>query len=503
MKNIFNSVKMTSPKSNVFDLSHDVKLSLNAGQLVPTAVIECVPGDRFNIGCESLIRLAPMVSPMMHRVNCFMHYFFVPNRIVWPNWERYITNTKDDDGNLPAFPTLPANDDNATEGSLMDYFGIPPYGAQGGSDEVLVSAIPFAAYQKIYDEYYRDQNLIDSDFQELVDGDNNSNEPLQYLRRRAWEHDYFTAALPFAQKGDPVNIPLGEFNDVPVYINQNSVGATLTGTPNNATVPPADPFNPDFPAQSLVADTSELVDQQTTINDLRRAFKLQEWLEKAARGGSRYIENILVHFGVRSSDKRLQRPEYITGAKSPVVISEVLNTTGTDEAPQGEMAGHGVSTLNGHMGNYYCEEHGYIIGIMSILPRTAYQNGIARHFLKVNDPFEFFWPSFANIGEQEVLQDEVFAYSANGKETFGYVPRYAEYKFQNSRVAGEFRSSLDHWNWGRQFGSNPALTQEFIECNPDYRPFAVTDDTVAHFYCHIYHQIRAVRKMPKYGTPTF
>ena len=212
---------------------------------------------------------------------------------------------------------------------------------------------------------------------------------------------------------------------------------------------------------------------------------------------------------MKSPDARLQRPEYITGAKTNVMISEVLNTTGeTAGLPQGNMAGHGIATMNGKLGKYYCQEHGYIIGVMSIMPVTAYQQGIPRHFLKTDDQFKYFWPSFAHIGEQEVDKREISLQSSPSYNAtpFGYVPRYAEYKYNPSRVAGEFQTNLAHWHLGRIFsgdpGELPELNQEFIECNPRYDIFAVTDENVDHFYCHIYHTIKALRPMPKFGTPS-
>jgi hypothetical protein len=325
------------------------------------------------------------------------------------------------------------------------------------------------------------------------------------MRQRAWEHDYFTASLPFAQKGTAVDIPIGSIDsDVAVNWNQLNTavstveyqayaGLTIGNSPGEATI-----GNP-----NMIAKTSDLDIQPTTINDLRRAFRLQEWLEKNARGGTRYIENILMHFGVRSSDKRLQRPEYITGLKTPVIISEVLNTSATAEEAQGNMAGHGVAVSTGKYGNYFCEEHGYIIGIMSVMPQPAYQQGIPKTYLK-SDPLDFFWPSFAHIGEQPVTNNELYAYTATAEDTFGYVPRYAEYKYQASRVAGDFRTVLDYWHLGRIFATQPALNDTFIECTPDQceRIFAVQDGE-DNLYCQIMHKIKAVRPMPKFGTPNF
>ena len=507
--NIFNSVQVQKPKKNVFDLTHDVKLSGKMGNLIPVLVNECVPGDTFQLGCDSLIRFAPLTAPVMHRMDVSVHYFFVPNRIVWDNWEKFITdaNTQHVLPYLDTGALLPGNAPNWTSNlpKFADYMGIPPIPT--GGTIALVNALPFAAYQAIYNEYYRDQNLVPEVDYKLNDGNNSltwaeANKWFQ-MRNRAWEHDYFTASLPFAQKGTAVDIPIGQIDgNAQVYLNNPNGGTTLTGAPYNAIADQL--IDGSIDADALLANTDGMDIGATTINDLRRAFRLQEWLEKNARGGTRYIENILMHFGVRSSDKRLQRPEYITGVKTPVVISEVLNTTGEQSGlPQGNMAGHGVAVSTGKYGTYFCEEHGYIIGIMSVMPKTAYQQGIPKTYLK-NDPLDFFWPSFAHIGEQPVTNNELYAYTPTGNETFGYVPRYAEYKFSPSRVAGDFRTSLDYWHLGRIFANQPALNQTFIECTPEQcdRIFAVQSEE-DYLYCHVLNKIRAVRPMPKFGTPTF
>lgn len=514
------------------------------GDLIPTLALECIPGDRFHFSTSSLTRLAPMLAPMMHRVDVYFHAFFVPNRICWKGWESFIiSNTT---GNIPpAFPTVNVGWQGVgkdwLESGLEDYLGIPP---QPHGATTPVSAIPFMAYQKIWNEYYRDQNLQnafpfpDEEWEGLVDGDNSSYlgevevspidgsyevpaGKLNTLQQRAWEHDYYTSSLPFAQKGAPVLIPFtldASFPDVDVDTLPNDAAPDdIVAVWDGLYESSGDAFQGNIGMSNKVgggglsnvfAKTSDLTfdaaGTSTTINDLRTSFAIQTFFEKAARGGTRYTEQILVHFGVKSSDARLQRPEFIGGSKSPIAISEVLNMTGTDTAPQGTMSGHGVA-VNGqdHM-RYFCEEHGYIMVILSVLPKTAYQQGINKHWLKTSDPYDYFFPNFAHLGEQAVQNKEIYTDASDSLdlETFGYVPRYAEYRYQPSRISGAFRTSLDYWHMGRIFANRPALNADFIKSNPTNRIFAVTSVNTDHLWMQVVHNITAIRPMPVFATPS-
>lgn len=516
--NPFTDIFVRKPQKNNFDLSHDRKFSLNMGDLVPILCQEVIPGDTFNLQSQHMMRLAPLASPVMHTINAYTHYFFVPNRILWNGWEDFITGGEDGYAN-PAYPFLSTN---VNKGTLPDYLGLPL--SPDGTPPLKYSALPTSAYHLIYDEYYRDQNLQPKKWKPLVDGNNNSNIAGDYqpLLKRAWEHDYFTSALPFAQKGPEVILPLGDTAEIVFkqggYTQvRGENGDLITGANHGLSVSGGGGMMTDS-QQVAITDisTSHQVDlssaTSSTINELRKAFKLQEWLEANARGGSRYIEHIYNIFGVKSSDSRLQRPEYLGGGKSSISISEVLQTSGTAQddtgytaTPLGEMAGHGINVGNSNDFRASFEEHGYIIGIMSVRPQSAYSQGIPKHFSKF-DKFDYFYPQFANIGEQEVKYKELYVGAdqteAQGEETFGYVPRYSEYRYNQSTVHGDFRDSLEYWHMARKFATRPHLNSEFIKIEPLNRIFAYEGDEVDHLYCHIYFKINARRPLPLFNVPS-
>ena len=518
---IFSKVAMPRPQTNTFDLSHDRKFSGKIGELMPISVMEVVPGDKFNIKATNMTRFAPLITPIMHKASVYCHFFFVPNRILWPNWENFISGGEDGLAD-PTFPTVDLSiPTQYGVQTLADYLGLPT-----GNQLTDVSALPFAAYQKIYQDYYRDENLITKTDVSVSDGTQSAIDTIELasMKKRAWQHDYFTSALPWTQRGPEATIPLGSTAPIQ-YVSggdnifkETNTGAVISsatfdgvsalntnaGGRLQASLPSNNVLSLDN-SLSLEADLSTAT--ASSINDLRRAFRLQEWLERNARGGARYIEIITAHFGVRSSDARLQRPEFLGGSSTPITISEVLQTSAnaSEPTPQGNMAGHGVSVGSSNYVSYRAEEHGYIIGIMSVMPKTAYQQGVPKHWKKL-DKFDYYWPSFANIGEQPIYNEELYhENTSRDQEVFGYTPRYAEYKYIPSTVHGTFRTSLNFWHMGRIFDATdkPVLNADFIECDATEvdRVFNVPEGS-EHLYVYLHNEVKATRLMPYFGTPT-
>lgn len=495
---LFNLSPVKKPKGNMFNLSHEKKLSMNMGDLIPIMCQDILPGDRFNVSSEIFMRMAPMLAPIMHRVNVWVHYFFVPNRLLWDSWEDFITGGADGLQN-PTFPTLTITDAlkaNYVAGTLADYLGLPNTDGVTVTQQLTYNRLPFAAYQFIWNEYYRDPNLTAE-----VDWKATTN--LLTLRKRCWEKDYFTSALPWSQRGGDVNLPItGNIDFVPSYKNPALIPSGVNGAPQITSGQFRDSTNVARAIDNLNSVSYDLTDVAITINDLRQSVKLQQWLENNARGGGRYVEQILSHFGVESKDARLQRPEYLGGGKQAVQISEVLATADGASNDIADMYGHGISVGGSNGFNRFFEEHGYVMAVMSVLPRTAYQQGVPRHFL-YNDRFDFYYPEFANLGEQVVEKGELYWdwVNATNTQTFGYQSRYAQYKYNPSTVHGTFKTSLNFWHLGRIFTSQPSLNTSFVESDPTHRAFIVTTPSIHKLYVQIYHDVKAWRPMPKYGVP--
>ena len=552
---IFQQQRMNAPRMSAFDLSREQKLTCRMGELVPTYLEEVLPGDQFRVKTESLVRFAPMLAPIMHRVDVFMHYFFVPNRIIWNDWEEFITGERDINSNLTELkvPTYNVNSNDVTakmygntvstdERKLADYLGLPVDNIGAAiTSNLYVSQLPFRAYQQIYNDYYRDQN-----FEDEVDYSTVTN--YSKLRYRKYEKDYFTSALPWPQRNaTPVGVPI----DVN-YLPQSQLYNALTGTVNpDGSVKSGTGTQWNIGSDSIYrgyisgtggnvfaspgsANPSRIENLATSldfqINELRKASALQRWFEKQALGGHRYIETIYSHFGVKSSDRRLQRAEYLGGGKTPVLISEVLNTSATTDTsnpqgssyqPQGTMTGHAISSGESMAFQTQIEEHGYIMGIMSIMPKPGYSQGVPRHFLR-QEKFDYFWPELANLGEQEVKQVEIYVndttitktdadevvptnQNAISLPTFGYQQRYAEYKYGQNTIHGDFRNTLHYWHMARKFDGVPALNDLFHEVDPEDESitnvFAVTDK-VDTCWVQLYHDVKARRPMPYFANPS-
>lgn len=491
---MFKRNKKTKLNRTMFDKSHERKMSLKFGGLYPCFVEEIVPGDTINLNTELMLRLAPMTAPVMHRIETYIHFFFVPNRLIWSDWEDFITGNEELE--VPMWTNY--HTQLLQKGKLADYLGLPIADTVANDPDFEISKLPFYAYNLIYNEYYRDEDL-----QEEVALGNYE------ILRRAWDKDYFTSARPWAQKGDVPNLPItAGLNEITYRNPANVVGGELQ-VPHTGQI---SAFGGDV-KDGATSENGDLIIQNidnittgVSINDIRTTAAIQQFLEKKARGGSRYAEFLLSIFGVKSQDSRLQRPEYLGGGKQPIRISEVLNTSDTANAPQGNMAGHGIGVGQTNHVKKFFTEHGYVMGIVSVVPKPAYMNGIDRMFTR-KDIYDFYFPQFANLGEQEVQQREVYYDPTQGEEvnnaTFGYQSRYAEMKYKADSVHGDFRDDLRQWHLSRRFDNitPPALNAEFIKCNPDVSELFAAGDTADYCWLHMYHNYKAVRPMPYFGTP--
>lgn len=486
-------------KRNKFSLSHYRLFSCNQGALIPISLVETLPGDTIQQATSALVRVAPLVSPVMHPVHARIHHWFVPYRLLWDNWEDFITGGPDG-MDASAFPRVQLA--NPAIGSLADYMGVPT-----GTYTPSISAMPFRAYALIFNEFYRDQDLVAPLPLQLTDGlDGVTNQTLQNV---AWEKDYFTSARPWEQKGPAVTVPVGGMAPVvpvapgisePLFtvngVNRRlGMQSTDPGLFNGAAVPgafQAAAWSAGAGASGLQADLSGATG--VTINQLRESFAIQRYEEARARYGSRYSE-YLRYLSVRSSDARLQRPEYLGGGKQTIQFSEVLQTA-EGANPVGTMRGHGIGAMRSNRYRRFFEEHGMIISLMSVKPRTVYMQKLDRHWLH-NIKEDFWQKELEHIGQQEIANYEIYAPTPT-PGTFGYQDRYDQYRRKESGVSGEFRTTLNYWHMARDFSSQPILNASFVQANPTNRIYAAT--TAHQLYVMAMNSIQARRQLAKTGS---
>lgn len=534
MKHAFSMIPKTTIQRSSFDRSFGYKTTFNESYLIPFFCDEVLPGDTFKLKTSVLARLSTPIVPVMDNMFLDMQFFFVPNRLLWDHWTNFNGEQRDpSDSTDYLVPTVTSPSGGFGVQSIFDYLGLPT-----GVANLHVNSLPLRAYNLIWNEWYRDENLQESVTVEHGDSDNVNN---YQLLKRGKRHDYFTSCLPWPQKGSAVTIPLaGDISakDVSSLPHPKAGAVDLSFIPFHlhGTNPPEDSLvsvslpstdgvgrwnvgstshssgnaalqmsQADLNGLANLLQLTSTTENSVNVNDLRSAFQIQRLLERDARGGTRYTEILRSHFGVISPDARLQRPEYLGGCSTPVNINPVQQTSATTSVtPQGNLAAFGYISNTHSDFNHSFVEHGYIIGLMSVRADLTYQQGINRMWSR-QSRFDFYWPALAHLGEQAVLNKEIFAQGTDqDDQVFGYQERYAEYRYKPSLITGKLRSSdpqtLDVWHLSQKFTQLPKLNSDFIEENPPIsRVVAVQDEP--HFIGDFYFNLKCIRPMPLYGVP--